>query len=325
MAEVAAAPVVPETAAMGAPAAVAGVGGGMGRGRGKGKAKKKGKAKAKARPVELDENGQPIPKPKAKAKIGLRQQVEEEIGDRDIEEVIKEARAKVDELQAAVEKAQMEEVKFESTILEGKTKMEAASMSVDTCVQKETLALEKFKAAKQALIEAQVKVAEKKLAAGDESKALEILQTEGESQKKEADLLEAKRVAAAAKEAARRAYEEAKAEERRVAEEIKNKKLMICDDPEVLKKMQEDMAKEAAAAEEERQARKEAKGAGKGAQKELKDELRQMAAESKLRDKERATAFKEASGLGGKKRLALADGVAASPAKAAKTVIQDVD
>merc|ERR1719321_2163924 len=211
-----------------------------GRGRGKGKAKGRGKFKAKgkkkAAPVEqIDpETGLPVPKPKKEVKKPLKTQVEEEVGDRDIQEVIKEARLKVEELQAAVEKAQADEIAFETNIIQGKTKMEEASASVDSSVHKETIALEKFKAAMQALTEAKKKTVEKRLALGDEEKAMDVLANEGEKSKKEAELLKAKEEAHAAKEAAKKAYMEAQLKEKQVAEEIKTKKaaLAITDDPE---------------------------------------------------------------------------------------------
>merc|ERR1719284_1335863 len=112
--------------------------------------------------------------------------------------------------------------------------MEEASASVDSSVHKETLALEKFKAAMQALTEAKKKTVEKKLALGDEEKAIEVLASEGEKSKKEADLLKAKEDAHAAKEAAKKAYLEAQMAEKKIAEDIKNKRaaLAITDDPE---------------------------------------------------------------------------------------------
>merc|ERR1712070_696797 len=123
------------------------------------------------------------------------------MGDRNIEDVIKEARAKVEELQAAVQKAQEAEAAYGSSILQGKAAMEAASATVDACVHKETIALEKFKAAKTSLINAQKSVAAKKLAVGEEEKALEVLSNEGESNKKDADLIKAQEEAVAAREA----------------------------------------------------------------------------------------------------------------------------
>merc|ERR1712072_1498012 len=211
-------------------------------------------------------------------------------------------------------KAQEAEVSFETSIMEGKMAMEQASANVDSCVHKETIALEKFKAAKTALVDAQKKVIEKKLVLGDEDKALTVLSTEGEKNKKEAELIQAKQDAVKAKEEAKKAYQEAMAKAKEVAEEMKAKRsaLAIADDPEAAAK-----AKEAAerAAEEEK-ARKEARTLGKEAGKDLRQEVKALEKERVERDKKRAQAFKLAAGLAkAKKRLALGDGSAASPAK----------
>merc|ERR1711879_370222 len=100
------------------------------------------------------------PKPKAKAKASLKSKVEAEIGNRDIEEVIKEAREEVARLEATVATAQKEEAEFNVTVEEAKGAMELASASVDASVQKETIALEKFKAAREALIAISKQVAD---------------------------------------------------------------------------------------------------------------------------------------------------------------------
>jgi len=306
MAEAAAAP-VPVVAA-------------AGRGRGKAKGRgAKGKAKKvmKIAPAEGAE-----PKPKKEKAPNLRQQVEEEIGERNIDDVIKEARAKVAELQAKVTKAQEAEMSYETSILEGKGKMEQASASVDECVHKETLALEKFKAARQALIQAQKVVAEKKLEVGDEEKALNVLASEGDLQKMDADLIHAKQAAIEAKEAAKKAYQEAMLKAKQVADEMKNKRatLAITNDPEAEAKAKAEAEREA----EEAKIRREAKTLGKTQALDLKTQVKELEKQRAERDKARAQAFKEAAGLGSKKkRLSLGDGAAASPAKAAK--IQDVD
>merc|ERR1719491_2118876 len=124
----------------------------------------------------------------------------------------------------------------------------------------------------------------------------------------------------AAKEAAKKAYNEAVIKAKEVAEEIKNKRqaLAITDDPQAAEKAKA----EAERAAEEEKARKEAKTFEKNAENDLKNDLKQLEKDRAQRDKDRAKAFKEAAGLGSKKR-AISDGAAASPAKAAK--IQDVD
>jgi len=312
MAEAATVPMTQEAAAIGSPARAAGRGRGKGK---KGRGKFKGKAKKKVAPT-----GDEAPKAPKEVKLNLRQQVEHDIGDRDIEEVIKEARAKVEQLQAAVATAQKDELKFEKDIGEGKLTMTEASARVDECVHRETVALMKLKETKKALIDAQKITAEKRLASGDEVKALGILENEGEQQKKEADLLQAKADAQAAKEAAKKAYMEAQLRAKEVVEEIKNKRqaLAITDDPAAAERAKA----EAERAAEEDKTKKEAKSLMRNAEADLKSENRQLERERAQRDKERAKAFKEAAGLGSKKR-ALGDGVGASPAKAAK--IQDVD
>jgi len=310
MAEAAAAP-APEPVV-----AAAGRGRGKAKGRGRG-AKGKAKKVMKVAPAEGAE-----PKPKKEKPVNLRTQVEAEIGERNIDDVIKEARAKVAELQAKVTKAQEAEMSYETSILEGKGKMEAASAAVDECVHKETLALEKFKAARQALIQAQKVVAEKKLEVGDEEKALDVLSSEGDLQKMDADLILAKKAAEEAKEAAKKAYQEAMLKAKQVADEMKNKRatLAITNDPEAEAKAKAEAEREA----EEAKIRKEAKSLGKTQALDLKTQVKELEKQRAERDKARAQAFKEAAGLGAKKkRLSLGDGAAASPAKAAK--IQDVD
>lgn len=308
-----------------APAPVEAVAAPIGRGRGAGKVKKgrgKGKAKkgkfAMKKVVAAEEGGEP--KPKKEPKLSLKAQVEQEIGDRDIEAVIKEARAKVEELQGSLSKAQQEEISFETEIITGKTKMSEASAHVDSCVNQETITLEKLKAARRELIDAQKNVATKKLEAGEGDRALQVLESEGEMQKKTADLLAQKKAVQEAKEAAKKALVEAQLKEQQVAAMLKEKRhnLALTDDPAAAERAKVEAER---AAEEEKQ-RKEAKTAGAHAEKDLKAELKALDKLRADRDKERAKAFKEAAGLGSKKR-ALADGVAASPAKGAK--IQDVD
>jgi colicin import membrane protein len=288
-------------------------------GRGRGKAKGRGKFKAKAKGKKNVAAGGAPKEPKV-PKVSLRAQVEAEIGNRDMEEVIKEARAKVEELKAAVASAQDDELKFEKDIGAGKIAMGEASAKVDECVHKETLALEVLKDVKRGLIEAQKKTSALRLAAGDEDKALDVLKNAGEDSKKEADLLKEKADAQAAKEAAKKAYNEAILKAKQVAEEIKNKRsaLALTDDPEAAERAKAEA--ERAAVEEK--ARKEAMSVIAKADADLKAENKQLERERAERDKMRAKAFKEAAGLGSKKR-AISNGVAASPAKAAK--MQDVD
>merc|ERR1719272_567167 len=119
--------------------------------------------------------------------------VEQEIGDRDIEDVIKDARARVEELQSAVTKAQGAEITFETDIINGKTKMGESSAKVDSCVHAETLALEKLKAARRDLVEVQKRVADKRLEASEGTKAFEVLEQESTSINQTAELLAEKK------------------------------------------------------------------------------------------------------------------------------------
>lgn len=313
MAEAAAPLPVAEASAVAAPA---------GRGRGRGKAKKgRGKMKKKAMKKAVPADGaEGEATPKKEPKLSLKAQVEQDIGDRDIEDVIKKARAKVDDLQKAVSKAQEDEMSFEASISNGKVKMAEASADVDKCVHEETLALEKLKAARRDLIEAQKSLSQKKMEAGDGDRALQVLESEGEMQKKTQDLIKQKQEVEAAKEAAKKALMEAQVKAKEVAQAMKDKRqaLALTDDPEAAARAKA----EAERAAEEDKARREAKTAGAHAEKDLKAQLKALDKMRADRDKERAKAFKEAAGLGSKKR-ALADGSAASPAKGAK--IQDVD
>lgn len=307
-------------AAVAAPPAGRGRGAGKkGRAKGKGKAKK-GKFAMKKAPL-LDAEGNPIEKPKKEPKMSLKQMVESEIGERNIEDVIKEARANVLVMQDALAKAQQEELTFETDIQSGKMKMTEFSAKVDTCVHEETMALEKLKAARRELIEAQRHLTDKKLEVGQCERSFQVLEAEGEMQAKTADLMKQKEEVKAAKEAAKKALDEAKIKEAQVAAAMKEKRqaLALTDDPEAAARAKAET--ERAVAEE--QARKDAKHAGAHAEKDLKAELKALDHMRANRDKERAKAFKEAAGLGKVKR-AHADGAAgASPAKAAK--IHDVD
>jgi len=293
-----------------------------GRGRGKGKkgrGKKKGKfAMKKAPPAPaLGEDGLPLPK--KEKPLSLKAQVENEIGDRDIEEVIKEARAKVEEFQKAVSAAQQEELTFETDIITGKTKMSEASAHVDSCVHTETIALEKLKAAKRDMVAAQGAVAVKKLEFGDGDRAMRVLEDEGEMQAKTADLIQQKKAVQEAKEAAKKALMEANLKQMEIAQAMKDKRaaLMLTDDPVAAARAKAETER----AIQEDKDRKEAKTAGKHADSDLKAEMKTLDKMRAERDKERAKAFKEAAGLGSKKRASIGDG--ASPAKAAK--IHDVD
>jgi len=260
--------------------------------------------------------------PSQRKKLTLKQQVEAEMNAGNIEDVIKETREKVAALQAAVESVQKEEAQFETKILEGKKKMETCTAAVDACVAKESLAFEKFKAARAAVIDSQKKVLEKKVELAAEEKALAVLASEGGMRTMEADLRKAKAEAAEAAAAAKKALEEAKQKEKDAMDSLKNRrKAMEGEGAE--DRMKEALAKDA----EEKAAKEEAKKAAQGAGKSLKDDLKKFDIARVERDKARIAAFKEAAGLGkAKKRLALADGSAASPAKVAKTGgIQDVD
>lgn len=324
MAEVA--PAVPAVAPVAPVAAVPARGRGRGRGK-KGKAKGKfGKGKAKARgrapaPVALGPDGLPLPKPEKVVKKSLRQQVEEDVGNRDIDDVIKEAKAKVAELEAAVLARQKEEMAYEATILEGKGKMDQASASVDLTIQKEKLAFEKLKAAKQEHVSAQQKTVEKRIALREEQKKIEVLSNEGAKSKQEADLIAAQQEAIAAKEAAKKAYQEAMHKAQQVKEEMKAKRgaLAITDDPEAEARAK----KQAEIDAKDEEQKKIAANMKKTAAHDLKAELRELEKQRIQREKERAKAYKEANAMG-KKRRAIGD---ASPAKAAKVGenIQDVD
>jgi len=309
---------------------VAAASGGRGRGRGAagrgkkaGRGKMKAKAKAKKGKAKLvAEGAEGVEKPKAEKKLNLKQQVEAEIGSRDIDEVIKEAREEVAKLQAAVEAVQKEEIEFESSILAGRKKMEACTSAVDASVAKEALALEKFKAARTAVIDSNKRVLDNKVELAEEEKALAVLASEGEMRTKESSLRKAKAEAAEAASAAKKALEEAKKKEKDAMESLKKGRQAI-EGEEAEERMKDTLAKEAA----EKAVKLEAKEAARGAGKSLKEDLKEFDKARTERDKARAAAFKEAAGLGKvKKRVALMDGSAASPSKVAKKGgIQDVD
>merc|ERR1719313_756409 len=172
----------------------------------------------------------------------------------------KEAKAKVEEMQAALDKAQQDQLDFEKTILEGKEKMQAAGAKVDEFTHKETAAMEKLRSAKKDHIEKTTAVKQARLALDDEKSALEILAQQGEVQKKEADLLKAKEDAAKCKEEAKKAYQEALLAAKQAAADIKSKKnaLAITDDPAAAERAKQEAEKAAEADKLKQEAEKAA-------------------------------------------------------------------
>jgi len=286
----------------------------------KGKAKGKNKTKQKkASAAAAGPDGQEIPKPKKEPPGSLRNDVEKEVGDRPIDDVIKEVMTVIDQREAAVATAQEAQADFEKFILERKTAMENATAAVEEFRKKEDIALAKYSADRHDLVNTLKDVAVKELAVVEFNNALIVLANECEQFKKQAHFIKAKEDAKTHVEDAKKSFQEAIAQSKQVHEKINAQRnaLALTDDPDAAAKAQE-------AAEKAAVARKRSNDVGKIETQKVYFDIKGLAKAQQVRDKARAKAFKEAAGLcGAGKRKSVLGG--APPAKAAKIEDDDAD
>merc|ERR1712107_408356 len=88
--------------------------------------------------------------------------------------------------------------------------------------QKETLAFDKVKVTREAMLESKKQTREAQVGLGDIEKRIAILELEAEARGKTKDLTDAKEQSSKAAEAAKKALEEAKAKEKPAAEAAKS-------------------------------------------------------------------------------------------------------
>lgn len=161
---------------------------------------------------------QPMAKAKAKSKgWALMDEMKTLIGDRPVEEVLAEARAEVERVNASLAKGFEAEGEFESKLQEVNKEMEAAKQQIQEAVQHEAAAFGSFKLAKQAQFMARRAV----VAANDnvseaEEKASSVEAVKQVIAKYDVPLQEAR----ATTEAADTAHKEATAKEREAAEDV---------------------------------------------------------------------------------------------------------
>merc|ERR1712039_1029798 len=184
------------------------------------------------------------------------------------------------------------------------------------CKSRETVALEKLKAARSQLVEAQNAARQSESARLEEQKKVVIIECEAERLSKVKEYEEARKAAYAAAEAAKKALEEAKIKEKEAAEAIKSH-MKATGEAAALELKEKLDAVGGGDAKEDKNAMKEAAKAAALALKEIE----KMRLE---REKDRQSKIKEAQGLEKKKRpLAIVDGATGSPAKKARA--NDVD
>lgn len=298
------------------------------KGRGKGRGKT-AKAKAKARAAKVaaraaggEEGAEEVRKPK----LNLKAQIMSDIGNRDIDEVLAEARKKVTDSEGAIGNAETEAQKKELEAESARKDMEAASAKVEETSHKEAIALAKLKAARQAKNDAAANAAGTRAGKVNSETTLRVLELEVESQAKLKDLQEARKAAGEAVEAAKLVIVESKLKEKEALNAVK--KVYA---EQALKEV-EAMKESASAAAGDKQAQKDAKFKGKADSKVAHAEMSAIEKARADREKDRQFKLREATGIGkGKKpRMGLLALGAPSPAKAAgvaskATRIMDVD
>eukprot|EP00928_Gymnodinium_smaydae_P002484 TRINITY_DN10887_c0_g3_i1.p1 TRINITY_DN10887_c0_g3~~TRINITY_DN10887_c0_g3_i1.p1 ORF type:complete len:399 (-),score=107.70 TRINITY_DN10887_c0_g3_i1:148-1266(-) len=205
---------------------------GKGKGKGKGKrgahVKVKGSAKARARAPGKDsgesaetENGT-IPDRAAKVpKLSLRNQVTSSILNRDIEEVLAEAKAEVKVMQEDIEKAAAEERSIEEQLQALSKKLAEASAKVEDGMKQEELALDKLRKSRESQIAATLAVTEARLNEDNLTKHMRALELEVQARQQVTEFEEAKQAAREAAEAAKKALQEAKLREKEAAEAMR--------------------------------------------------------------------------------------------------------
>merc|ERR1740139_98813 len=116
----------------------------------------------------------------------------EDVGERDIDEVIAETRKQVADLQEVVKDVQGEESGFDSEIADAKKAYDVASAKVEDAKMKEAVSFEKVKATREAAVEAKKQTSESQTGRGDVEKTIALLELEAECKTKIKELREAK-------------------------------------------------------------------------------------------------------------------------------------
>eukprot|EP00928_Gymnodinium_smaydae_P002483 TRINITY_DN10887_c0_g2_i2.p1 TRINITY_DN10887_c0_g2~~TRINITY_DN10887_c0_g2_i2.p1 ORF type:complete len:395 (-),score=100.56 TRINITY_DN10887_c0_g2_i2:123-1253(-) len=219
---------------------------GKGRGKGKGKAKCKGNGKGKgkrgahaktkarakehARAPEKDsgesaetetETGTILDRAAKVPKLSLKNQVTSSIANRDIEEVLAEAKAEVKVMQESIEKAAAEERNIEEQLQALSKKLADASAKVEDGMKQEEIALDKLRKSRESQIVATLGVAEARLNEDNVTKHMRTLELEVQARQQVTEFEEAKQAAREAAEAAKKALQEAKLREKEAAEAMR--------------------------------------------------------------------------------------------------------
>eukprot|EP00928_Gymnodinium_smaydae_P002482 TRINITY_DN10887_c0_g2_i1.p1 TRINITY_DN10887_c0_g2~~TRINITY_DN10887_c0_g2_i1.p1 ORF type:complete len:408 (-),score=89.54 TRINITY_DN10887_c0_g2_i1:124-1245(-) len=205
-----------------------------GKGVGKGKGKRGAHAKTKAS-VQTSahaqekgtiesaetENGTILDRAAKVPRLSLKNQVASSIANRDIEEVIAEAKAEVQVMQEHIEKAAAEERSIEEQLQVLSKTLAEASAKVQEGMKQEELALDKLRKSRESQIEATLAVSEARLHEDNVTKHMRTLELEVQARQQVTEFEEAKQAAREAAEAAKKALQEAKLREREAAEAMR--------------------------------------------------------------------------------------------------------
>jgi len=302
--------------------------------KGKGKGKKKAKAKAKGKKAggrkpavaEGEEGAEAVKKVKP---LSLKAQVAEDLGNRNPEEVLAEARQKVKDCDSAIAEADTEAQALDREADAARKDMEATSAKVEELGHTEAIALEKLKAARRARNDAATGVAGVKSGRVDAATKLKILELELESRQKLQELADARKAAQDAQEAAKKAIVASKIKEKEALDSVKR---IYAEQAE---KENEAVKDSASSVVDDKHAQKDAKVKAKTDAKAALSEMVFIDKARIEREKLRQINFREAAGFGKKKKQLLALGFGAlspkrtlagdggAPAKAAR--VEDVD
>jgi len=181
--------------------------------RGAGKARGKGAA-----PVDGEASQPKVPK------MTLKTQVLKDIGGRDIAEVAAEARAKVAEAEQAIKAAESGESGVVNAKADLKLQVEATSQEVADIVEKETVALEKLREARQSHDIIRKETAELREKLLENQKIMSFLEAEGDNRSKVAEFNKARQSARDVADAASQAIAEQNKLEKEASE---NQKAMM--------------------------------------------------------------------------------------------------
>eukprot|EP00928_Gymnodinium_smaydae_P052799 TRINITY_DN36960_c0_g1_i1.p1 TRINITY_DN36960_c0_g1~~TRINITY_DN36960_c0_g1_i1.p1 ORF type:complete len:362 (+),score=115.98 TRINITY_DN36960_c0_g1_i1:85-1170(+) len=204
---------------------------GKGKGKGKGKrrahAKAKASAKARARAQErasteiAEGEDAVVDRPAKIPKLSLRSQVASSIVNRDIQEVLAEAKLEVQAMQESIEKAAAEERSIDEQLQALSRALAEASAKVEGGVKQEELALDKLRKSRDLQIEATVATAEARSNQDAVAKQMRTLELEVQAREQVTEYEQAKHAAREAAEAAKKALQEAKLREKEAAEAMR--------------------------------------------------------------------------------------------------------